>query len=197
MDLHYVPLAQRTMSTRATLVRAGREGGHRASLDSPALSVLTDFTRVPAAKTGPDATLAEANAAMIARGIRTLLVVDSDDRVLGIITATDLLGERPLAVARERTIPRTEVLVRDIMTPAERIAVIPYESLGDARVGHVVATLLGAQRHHGLAVEGSGASETVRGIFSLSQIANDVGMPIELPGRAATFAEIEEALAPR
>jgi CBS domain-containing protein len=197
MDFSYLPLAQRAISPHAKLADVVQAGGRRVTLDSPAVSVLTDFTRTPAACTGPETSLAEANRAMIARGVRTLLVVDGDRRVLGIVTATDLLGERPMTVARERAIPRTAVQVRDVMTPSERVVVIPYAALAEARVGHVVATLVSAQRQHALAVEGSGPNESVRGVFSLSQIANDVGVAIELPGRAATFAEIEKALAPR
>jgi hypothetical protein len=34
----------------------------------------------------------------------------------------------------------------------------------------------------------------VRGIFSLSQIARQLGMPLQLPSQAQSFAEIEAAL---
>ena len=37
---------------------------------------------------------------MIQRGVRLLLVVDQNRSVLGVITATDILGEKPMQVDR-------------------------------------------------------------------------------------------------
>jgi CBS domain-containing protein len=194
MDFRYAPLPHHALSRNARL-KPALGPGTGISPDSPALAVMTDFAVVPAAKTTPSVSIDEANRAMIERGVRSLIVVDSDGVVVGILTATDVLGERPLKAATSRGVPRNEVAVQEIMTPAERIEVLPYESLAQARVGHVVATLLAAGRQHGLVVERDAGGEVVRGIFSLSQIANALGIPIEAPQRAETFADIEAALA--
>ena len=46
---------------------------------------------------------------MIARGVRLLLVADEREEVLGVITATDILGEKPLRVSVERGLTRAEL----------------------------------------------------------------------------------------
>lgn len=170
----------------------------RLQLSSPALSVMTDLTRVPAATIDPEAPLDAANRFMIRRNVRLLLVTeDRQSEVLGLITATDILGEKPVQIAVERGMRRQDLRVRDLMTPRERLEVIDFADLAHAEVGHIVATLKQAGRQHLLvAHRGAGAKmETVRGIFSLSQIARQLGVVITSTEVAQSFAEIEAAIA--
>jgi CBS domain-containing protein len=162
------------------------------SLESPALDVMTDFERTLPATIRPQAPLAGANQFMITRGVRLLLVVDDEERVLGVITATDLLGERPMLVATERGLRRDELTVGDIMVPAGRVEVVAAADVEGARVGHVVETLRRAGRQHALVVD---PARRVCGIFSLSQIARQLGLDLPLGAEVArTFAEIEAAI---
>ena len=91
----------------------------RVEPDSPAIDVMTDLSRVTAVAVRSDATLDEAHRAMITHGVRALFIVEADSTVLGIITSTDLSGEKPIQVARQRGVRHHEVLVREVMTPAE------------------------------------------------------------------------------
>jgi len=168
----------------------------RVRLDAPALDVMTDLCMIPAATIDAEAPLDAANRFMIRRGVRLLLVTDDGRQVLGLITATDVLGERPVKFAVERDVSRQDILVRDIMTPRERLEVLWYSDLIAAEVGHVVATLRYAGRQHALVAEPgpNGIGQTVRGIFSLSQIARQLGVSIPSTEIASTFAEIEAAL---
>ena len=81
------------------------------------------------------------------------------------------------------------------MTPVERLDAFDLHGVQGARVGHVVASLQQARRHHALVVQqdAQGRPE-VRGIFSLSQIGRQLGQPLQLPEAAGSFAEIEAAL---
>jgi CBS-domain-containing membrane protein len=168
---------------------------HSVTLESPALEVMTDLRRVRAITVGPDVTLASANKAMIRNTVRSLLVADERRCVLGVITSTDLLGEKPMQVVLERRIRHEDVLVRDVMTPRERLEVLNMEDVRTAVVGHVVATLKRAGRQHALvAEEDASGRQMIRGIFSTSQIARQLGMPIHTTEIAATFAEIEAAI---
>jgi CBS domain-containing protein len=184
------PLTGGLVVQGATTARAG----DRLTYDSAALSLMTDFAVVPAATIEPDASVDEANRSMIRRGVRSLLVLDRATCVIGMITAGDILGELPTQVAQERNLPHYEVPVRDVMTSVERMEAIPYEALGNAKVGHVVATLQRAGRRHALVVERRTGGNAVRGIFSLSHIAAALGLSIEASPVAGTFAEVEAAL---
>jgi CBS domain-containing protein len=178
----------------------------RVSLESPALEVMTDLARTTPATIRPQAPLAGANQFMITRGVRLLLVVDEHEIVLGVLTANDLLGERPMLAATGRGVRRDELTVADVMTPAERVEVIELAEVERARVGHVLETLRRAGRQHVLVVDfdvlppprplDAGVKRAmVRGIFSISQIARQLGVSAPAGGEVAlTFSEIEAAL---
>jgi len=166
----------------------------RVTLDSPALSVMTDFSQTPAATIEPEAGIEYANDYMKRRGVRALLVTEADGGVVGVLTATDVLGENPVKLALERGVKRYEIRVADIMTPRALLELLAFEDISQARVGHIVATLSQAGRQHFLVAERSPSGERIRGIFSLSQIARQLGVSLQANAFAQTFAEIEAAL---
>lgn len=192
MDREYHALPIRELGTNAGFRRPTHTQSSKVSMESPALDVMTDLTRVTPASIRPQAPLAGANQFMITRGVRLLLVADDHEKVLGVITATDLLGERPMIVATERGLRRAELTVADIMVPAARVDAIALADVEAARVGHLLETLRRAGRQHALVVDGEGM---VRGIFSLSQIARQLGVAVATSGEVArTFSEIEAAI---
>jgi CBS-domain-containing membrane protein len=130
--------------------------------------------------------------------VRALFAVDEARQVLGVITATDLFGERPMQFAQGRGIRHDEVAVRDIMTPADRLEVLQLRDVLAARVGDVVATLRFAGRQHALVVDGQGVPgrHTICGVFSLTHIGRSLGIPAQqVHDIARTFAEIEALIA--
>jgi CBS domain-containing protein len=206
MDRQYYELPIRELGPGAGFRRPQQPQPARVTLESPALEVMTDLARVSPATIRPQAPLEGANQFMISRGVRLLLVVDVRDTVVGVLTATDVLGEKALRVAVERGIRRDELTAGDLMTPAEAVEVIALRDVEGARVGHVLETLRRAGRQHALVVEEeSGAPgavhappvrrSVVRGIFSVSQLARQLGLLLPQAGEVArTFAEIEAAL---
>ena len=165
----------------------------RVTLDDPAFSVMTDLRVVVAATISPERTIDEANATMVQRGVRLLFVLDADHAIAGVITATDLLGEKPLRFIQERGVSHAEILVGNIMTPASMLEALSMQDVAQMRVGHIVATLKAVRRQHVMASEEGG--RRVRGLFSASQIARQLGFDVQTTEVARTFAEIEAALA--
>jgi len=166
------------------------------TLDDPATSVMTDLARVTAVIILPGDSVDEAHRRMIQRGVRLLLVVDQDRKVVGLITATDILGEKPVLAASERGLRREEVLVRDVMTPQERLEVLSMADVRAAKVGHIVATLKKAGRLHAVVVDHDAKGrQVVRGLYSATQIARQLGAAIQTSEIARTFSEIESMLA--
>lgn len=194
MDRDYQALPIRELGADTGFRRPVQAQAARVTRESPALHVMTDFARVSPATIRPQAPLAGANQFMITRGVRLLLVVDEGhEKVLGVVTATDLLGERSMLVATGRGLRRDELTVADVMTPAAQVEAIALADVEGARVGHVLETLRRAGRQHALVF---GTDATVRGVFSLSQIARQLGVSLEPGGEVArTFSEIEAALA--
>jgi CBS-domain-containing membrane protein len=169
----------------------------RVNADSPATDVMTDLRKVAAVTTRSDATIDEAQQAMIVHGVRALFVVDDERTLLGVITATDLLGERPVQIAHQRVLRHDEIRVRLVMTPAERLEAMELDEVVHARVGDIVASLRLSGRQHALVTEKCDQAGTrmVRGIFSLTQIARQLGLPPQGEHNVArTFAEIEAAI---
>jgi CBS domain-containing protein len=207
MDRKYQALPIRELGEGAGYRRPTQPQAARVTLESPALEVMTDLLRASPATIRPQAPVEGANHFMLSRGVRLLLVVDEGDAVLGVITATDVLGERSLRVALELGVPRSELKVSDIMTPARQVEVLALADVEAARVGHVLETLGKAGRQHALVVDVDVLPARslidpplkramVRGILSLSQLARQLGVPLQSTGEVArTFSAIEAALA--
>jgi CBS-domain-containing membrane protein len=164
-------------------------------INAPATDAMTDFTRTTAYTIFPLESVEAARAKMIHRGVRLLMVVDNENAILGLITATDLSGEKPMQVTRSQGIPYEDVLVKDVMTPRERLECLCIDDLSNASVGSVVATLQKQGRQHAMVVERSAdRSQIVRGLFSISQISRQLGAAMPHLTSAATFADIHQEL---
>ena len=191
----YSPLASARLQPGTGYAQPTQSVPEKVTVDDAALSVMTDLMRATAVIILPGDTVDEAHRRMIQRGVRLLLVVDQDRKVVGLVTATDILGERPVLAASERGLLREEVMVRDIMTPQERLEVLDMAEVRAAKVGHVVATLRKAGRQHAVVVDRDARGrQTVRGLFSATQIARQLGATIQTSEIARTFSEIEALL---
>ncbi|HEY2630489.1 MAG TPA: CBS domain-containing protein [Usitatibacter sp.] len=186
----YSPLTHTLLESGARVAEPMTPG--RVTLDDPAFSVMTDLREVSAATTRPEETIDAAHAQMIRRAVRLLFVLDATGTIAGVITATDLLGEKPVRFMQARGISHSEILVEDIMTPASMLEALPLVEVAQMRVGHVVATLKKVGRKHLMVAEDGG--RRVRGLFSTSQIARQLGMELQTFEVASSFADIEAAL---
>lgn len=156
-------------------------------LDDPAISALTDFNKVSLVVARPTLLLDAANSKMIRYGVRALIVLNSNDQVAGLLTASDILGEKPMRFLKSMGGTHADIMVRDVMTPQHELEVMNIEDVQNADVGQIVATLKKAGRQHGLVVShGADGKQTVCGIFSLTQIAKLLGATLD-----HVLAEIE------
>lgn len=163
--------------------------------DDPAVEVMTDFRQVRALTVPPEMTMEYARARMRANRVHLLLVVDARNDVLGLITSTDTDGEKPMRVVHQRGIRHDEISVADVMTPRSRLEVLDMDDVMHARVGHVVATLKAVGRQHAMVVDRDAQGRPqVRGLFAASQLARQLGTPVETSEVARSFADLEEML---
>jgi len=179
-----------------TLAQAQPTDNAPVTLASPALAVMTDLTQVKAATTHPRTTLRQAEQAMIYQGVRMLFVVTEMPLIEGLITATDLGGDKQMRVVHERHLHYDELCVADVMTELGALDAIDYAVVRSAAVGNAVATLQRLGRNHLLVVEASTAQtpRRVRGVISRSQVERQLGRPIDITPIANSFSEIERAL---
>ena len=102
------------------------------TLDSPALAVITDLTQVKAATTPPGASLAQAEQTMIHQGVRMLFVVSELPAIRGLITSTDLRGDRAVRIVQERGLHHDELCVADVMTEVSVLDAVDFDALAAA-----------------------------------------------------------------
>ncbi len=191
----YSALPQRPLRPRTRFQSPGYVLPPRVTMEDPAVAVMTDFQKVTAFTIDPDVSVDTAARVMRRRNVHLLLVVNVENHVLGIITSNDLVGEKTLQCISARGIAREDALVRDIMTPEARLEVISIEDVLHAHVGHVVATLKATGRRHAAVVdEDASGHQILRGLFAASQLARQLGEPVETTEIARNFAEISVAL---
>jgi len=164
------------------------------NMHSDAVTVMTDLYHTAAVTIGAHASLHEANNHMIVNGVRMLLVTNEDSCVMGLITVTDVMGEKPLNYVNQNGGNHSDILVSDIMTPYNTLEVLCWADVQGARVGDIAETLKRVGRQHAIVVDGEINEQKVRGIFSSSAIARATGEEVDTSSRAGNFADLEYAL---
>lgn len=188
--LDFVPL-----QAGADFVRPLQTLPERVRLDDPATWVMTDLHKVSVVSVRAHTAMDKANERMIRYGIRLLIVLDDYEQVAGLLTASDVLGEKPVRFMQQMGIGHGDIRVGDIMTGRREIEVMNLRDVMDAKVGNIVATLKRAARQHALVVEAGveDGKQAVCGLFSLTQIARQLGVPTRSFDLARLFAEIDAA----
>ena len=163
----------------------------------PAIKVMTDFRKVTPVTIEPGVGIIAAISKMKAVGVRLLLVPDQDDQIIGIITATDIQGERAFKLSQEAGIPRTDIKVEMLMLPLDQVMAMDMVTVSGACVGHIIASLHRLERRHTLVVETDPVTDRrlIRGLFSISNISKLMGQDIARPEYAThSLAEVQHEL---
>ena len=167
------------------------------SLKDPATSVMTDLMHVRAITVDSDQTIIFAFDLMKHIGVRMLVVIDRDGLLGGLITARDILGEKPINIMNSERISRNEIKVQQIMTPVSQLNPFNFADVEHATVKDVIIKLRETGRQHAIVVESQDDADgySLRGIFSITQIGRQLGMNISSDGLMQSFAEFEQLLA--
>jgi len=191
----YSALKTTLLKGGSTFVRPVQKLPDHVKLGDPAINVMTDLSKVSVVSVRAKTSMDKANAKMIRYGVRLLLVLDDNDQVAGLLTATDVLGEKPMRFLQNMGGTHADIMVRDIMTTQRELEVLKIEDVRNAQVGQIVASLKKAHRQHALVVsEGADGKQAVCGLFSITQIARQLGAQVQSFELAHTFAEIEAVI---
>lgn len=188
------PLPTQRLPVGTVLAQARDAQGAAVNMDSPALDVMTDLTKVKAATIAPSASLQQAELFMVHLGVRMLLVVRAMPAIEGIVTATDLHGDAQMRLVQQRNVRYDEISVADVMTRLASLDAVDFDDLGKATVRNLVATLRRYGRHHLLVVDGPAGARRVRGVISRTQIERQLGSPIPVAQGKNTMAEVLQML---
>jgi CBS domain-containing protein len=145
----------------------------------PALTVMTDF-RERASVTVPDtAAIEEALEHMRHTGVRCAFAIDERTCVVvGLITAYDITGEKPMQYMLSHAIPRREVLVRDIMQEIADCRVVDIKQIEMATVVAVSNMFARNRLTHVPVMETTESGEQrLRGLLSAARVRRLLSRP--------------------
>jgi len=182
-----------TEVTNTSLQIPGVEPWYADPQDS-ALTVMTDF-RERTSVTIPDtAMIDEALDHMRHNGVRCAFAIDDRSRfVVGMITAYDIIGEKPMQYMQSGSIFRREVLVRDIMQKISAWRVVDIKQIERATVAAVSDMFAQKRMTHVPVMETSETGEQrLRGLLSAAKVKRLLSRPPafsrNLSGAGVSFA---------
>lgn len=196
MPCNYQELEVKSLQVAATLCSPNLYSqANIIKLEDPATKVMTDLSSVVAVTISPSANLDEANDLMIKKKIKLLFVTDAKERIIGLVTYSDLQGERPILFQQSNGVPRSEVCILDIMTGIDNVDAIEWSVIKHSKVGDVFMTMKKLHRQHALVLDNSNPDAyQIRGIFSISKLSNLLGLEIDTTEVAHSFAEFGRVL---
>ena len=163
---------------------------YEVNMDSPALTILTDFKQHKPLIIDADTSATQADYLMRKSHVRLLLVVDEHDELIGTISLQELDGQH-MQILQNQGIDRQDVSLRDLMVPRTQQMAIRYRDILDATIEDVLHALQKNGKMHCLVVDKQ--EHQIRGIISASDIARRLHVPIEIE-MPTTFIDIFRAV---
>jgi CBS domain containing-hemolysin-like protein len=142
-------------------------------LTDPAHIVMTDFRERAFFKVNADEPIEEALDKMKHAGLRAAFVLDKhSDKLLGLITSYDIMGEKPLRFAQSAGFTdHHDIVVSDVMEHVNDMVAIDVHDVEKADVQSVLDVLQKSGRTHLPVVEiKPGEAPHLRGLFSASRV---------------------------
>jgi CBS domain-containing protein len=162
-----------------------------ADAQDPALTVMTDFRERASVTVSDTATIDEALEHMRHNGVRCAFAIDDQSRiVVGLITAYDIVGEKPMQYMRSAAIRRREVLVRDIMQKISGWRIADIKQVERATVAAVSKMFAEERLTHVPVMETSEAGEQrLRGLLSAAKVKRLLSRPEQVRHDPTDVAE--------
>lgn len=142
-------------------------------LTDPATFVMTDFRERAFFKVAPDEQIDETLKKMKHAGLRAAFVMDKQsDELLGMITAYDIMGEKPLRYLQNAGFTEhKDIMVSDIMESLREMVALEVHELEKATVQSVLDVLQKCGRTHLPVVERKAGEELhLRGLISATKV---------------------------
>jgi CBS domain-containing protein len=167
-------------SASRTYLVSGHLIGHSAE-NAPALSVMTDFAVDATQTVSEDRHIDEALHEMILAGVRALVVV-REGEVAGLITAHDILGEKPVKFLQDplctgNPCTHREIAVGDIMTRLGWLETLELKWVLQASARDLAAVFASNSCTHMFVMEPGnfGGVRSIRGLISRTRLERHLG----------------------
>jgi CBS domain-containing protein len=159
---------------------------------SPARALMTDFTVIQPRIIEASTPIDEAHLKMRHGGVRLLLVVDDQQRCIGVLTAKEVIGGRRITQAmQQRGISREGVTVSMVQTPFHKLLTMSLEQLTSMTIDDLVRTLESFGEQHLLITDGIDTQhQRIRGLISASDIGRSLGNDATILPGARSFSDI-------
>ena len=180
-----------SMSTAPELPKAQRV----AMAHEPALSLLTDLHHsacvVAHQQDGLDQTLH----LMLRAGVRMAFVSGAHAELIGMVTAEDIQGERPVVRASSQLVAHKDLTVVDVMVPVTQWDTVDLSVVRTTRLGDIAETLHEHGLRYLLVTQQKHGKTMLRGMFSARRLEMAMNTTIEPDLHSRSFAELEMVLA--
>lgn len=147
------------------------------SANTPALSILTDFRQNLPRVIAANVKAIEVEAIMKRAHVKMKLVVDSNNKFVGLIGLNDLSEENILKKTNKNT-HRDELLVSDFMHSKESLKCFDYKDLLDATVSDVLQTQQNNHQQHCLVIDR--VRHEIRGLISARDVARLINHKVDM-----------------
>jgi CBS domain containing-hemolysin-like protein len=155
--------------------------------EDPGSDVLINFEVMKPLSCDPHTTIDEANVELQSMG-RHLMMVIEDEKIIGIVSSEDIMGEKPTRIMELNRVKRSEIPVSEVMTKIDNIIAIDYQELSHAKVGNVLSTLTDNKKHYAIVVDlnEETGQQNIHGMVYLydivKQLANDLPEELKAAG---------------
>lgn len=173
---HQKPNTLQTFTEVMNILAPGNEPW-QVELNAPAASVMTDFRVRALFKVDSEDTIDEALQKMKIAGLRIGFVVDSSsEKILGMITSYDIMGEKPMRYLQsvgfaDRGVTHKDIKVKDIMEKVEDWVSVDMHNVDTVNVQSVLDAFQRTGRTHLPVLDTTeGKEHHLRGLFSSSKI---------------------------
>ncbi|MGO3421918.1 MAG: CBS domain-containing protein [Pseudoalteromonas distincta] len=158
-------------------------------LSSPALKMVNNFTQKTPIRAEHGTTITDALKQVSAQQSDFVLVTDEHQKLIGLVSSADLQSSKITIIAERLNMQRSEVSLRDIMTPVSRLTGVSMQSLSYACIGDALQTM----EHQGtMFLLVTTASNEICGLISARQIAKTLHIPLHISPIAHSFSEVLE-----
>lgn len=149
-----------------------------ANPDDPAITVMTDFRERHSVVVGEGLPIDEALEHMKHAGVRCAFVTSESRRVTGLVTAYDIMSEKPARFMQSIDGQRKDVDVHDIMTRLADWRTLDVRDLERATVSQVHQLFEATRLTHIPVMEGaSGGTRKLRGLLSAANVRRLLSRP--------------------